>query len=375
MASAAAAVLGSRLTCGVVTALPGFWSLPHVIDAIPGAHPLPDQYSLLAGTRALEVAAMIRDRRGLLLALLSGGGSAMLALPMAGVTLEDKRITIDALSRAGVPIAGINCVRKHLSAIKGGRLAAAADGNCLTLAISDVHEPPDDPSTIASGPTTADPSTFNDALETIAAAGAHVPDEVRALLKRGAAGDIPETPKAGAAVIGAAGFRVIANRRTAAEGAGRYARERGYSVHLIDAATTGEARAAGKLFVETALSALTSAGPGCAIASGETTVTIRGPGRGGRNQEFVLGAAQELARRQVAAVVCSTGTDGIDGPTDAAGGVVGSDTADEARARGVDLEHALSQNDAYAALDALGALVRWGPTHTNVGDVHVLLKG
>ena len=167
---------------------------------------------------------------------------------------------------------------------------------------------------------------------------------------------------------------MIANRRTAAEGAGRYARERGYSVHLIDAATTGEARAAGKLFVETALSALTSAGPGCAIASGETTVTIRGPGRGGRNQEFVLGAAQELARRQVAAVVCSTGTDGIDGPTDAAGGVVSSDTADEARARGVDLEHALSQNDAYAALDALGALVRWGPTHTNVGDVHVLLK-
>ena len=374
MASAAAAILGTRLTCGVVTALPGSWTLPAVVDAIPGAHPLPDRYSVLAGTRALEVAAIIRERRGLLLALLSGGGSAMLALPMAGVTIEDKRITIDALSRAGVPIAGINCVRKHLSAIKGGRLAAAADGHCLTLAISDVHEPPDDPSTIASGPTTPDPSTFREAMQIIDAAGASVPDAVRALLKRGAAGELPETPKADDRVVGAAPFRVIANRRTAVEGAGRYASERGFSVHLIDAAITGEARAAGKMFVETALSALTSPGPGCAIASGETTVAIRGPGRGGRNQEFVLGAARELARRQVAAAVCSAGTDGIDGPTDAAGGVVSSLTVDEARARGVDLEQALSQNDAYAALDALGALVRWGPTHTNVGDVHVLLK-
>jgi hydroxypyruvate reductase len=373
MAHAAAAVLEQRLTCGVVTALDGSWQLPSVVETIPGAHPLPDRYSVLVATRALEVAAMIRERRGLLLAMLSGGGSAMMALPVDGVTLADKRRTIDALSRAGLPIAAINCVRKHLSAVKGGRLAAAVDGDLLTLAISDVHEPPDDPSTIASGPTAPDPSTFRDAVQAIDAAGPPVPAAVRTLLERGAAEQIPDTPTAADTCFRAARFRVIANRHTAMHGAGRFATERGYAICMIDEAVTGEAADAGKAFVETALAGLTSNGPGCAIASGETTVTIRGPGRGGRNQEFVLGAARELARRQIPAVVCSVGTDGVDGPTNAAGAVVSSDTTREARARGLDLDRALGQNDAYAALDALGALVKWGPTDTNVGDVHVLL--
>ncbi len=374
MACAAAAVLETRLMCGVVSGPQGARSLPAVIDAIAGSHPLPDAESVRAADRALAIAAMIRDRRGLLLALLSGGGSAMLAMAAEGITLAEKGSTIDRLSRAGVPIAGLNCVRKHLSAIKGGRLAVAVDGHCLTLAISDVHSPPDDPSTIASGPTVADPSTFRDALQVIDAARVRVTPAVLDLLERGAAGQIAETPKLDDARLRSTAFRVIANRRTAMAGAAHSAKERGYDVHLVDDAVTGEAAVAGKAFVERALAGLTTRGRGCAIASGETTVTVRGPGRGGRNQEFVLGAALELARRETRVVVCSAGTDGIDGPTDAAGGVVSSATMGEARARGVDLERALARNDAYAALEALGGLVTWGSTHTNTGDIHVLLK-
>ena len=321
----------------------------------------------------MEIAAMIHDRGGLLLALLSGGGSAMLAKPTRGITLEDKQSAIDILSRSGVPIAGINCVRKHLSAIKGGRLAAAA-GHCLTLAISDVHVPPDDPSTIASGPTVGDPSTFQEALQVIDAAAARVPVAVRDLLERGAAGRIDETPKPGDASLRGTAFKVIANRQSAMAGAMRLAEQRRYDVHVIEAAVTGEAAVAGMAFVRAALAMFAAEAPACAIASGETTVKVRGAGRGGRNQEFVIGAAMELNRMRIPAVVCSAGTDGIDG-------------ADGCRRRcrelrhdwrgarqGVDLDHALALNDAYAALDALGALVKWGPTQTNVGDVHVLLK-
>lgn len=374
MARAAAEVLETRLTCGVVTGLRADSSLPAVIHVIPGSHPVPDRQSVGAAERALAIAAMIRDCRGLLVVLLSGGGSAMMAMPAEGISLAEKGSTIEALSRAGVAIEGINCVRKHLSAIKGGRLAAAADGHCLALAISDVHAPPDDPSTIASGPTVADPSTFGDALQVIDSARVHVAPAVRDLLERGAAGQIAETPKPGDARFPPGRFHMIANRRTAMAGAAQSAKARGYDVHLVDDAVTGEASAAGKAFVESALASLKTSGRACAIASGETTVTVRGPGRGGRNQEFVLGAALELARRETRAVVCSAGTDGIDGPTDAAGGVVSSGTMAEARARGVDLGRALARNDAYAALDALGGLVTWGSTHTNTGDIHILLK-
>ena len=293
MASAASSVLDFRLTGGVVTGVAGDWPALAVIEAIPGSHPLADVNSLRAAERSLEIAAMIHDRGGLLLALLSGGGSAMLAKPTRGITLEDKQSAIDILSRSGVPIAGINCVRRHLSAIKGGRLAAAA-GHCLTLAISDVHVPPDDPSTIASGPTVGDPSTFHEALQVIDAAAGRVPVAVRDLLERGAAGRIDETPKPGDASLRGAAFKVIANRQSAMAGAMRLAEQRRYDVHVIDAAVTGEAAVAGMAFVRAALGMFAAEAPACAIASGETTVKVRGAGRGGRNQEFVIGAAMEL---------------------------------------------------------------------------------
>lgn len=373
MTQAAAEFLGDRLTGGVATGPRGRGSFPASVHWTPGAHPLPDEGSVRAARRAIDVAMRTGEAQGLLLTLLSGGGSAMLALPGDGLTLEDKRRTVDVLSRAAVPITELNCVRKHLSAVKGGRLASAANGVCLTLAVSDVHSPEDDAATIASGPTVADPTTFMDALKAIAASGTAVPSAVRVYLERGAAGQIGETPKPGDPRLGASTFHVIANRRTAMDGAAREAKQRGYSVRVIEPAVHGEASAAGRAFAEAALNSSASRGRACVIASGETTVTVRGAGSGGRNQEFVLGAAPPLARHGHPAVVSSAGTDGIDGPTDAAGGVVTSMTMTEASDRGVDVGGALASNDAYAALEALGALIRWGPTLTNVGDVHVLL--
>lgn len=373
MTEAAAAFLGDRLTRGIVAGPRGRWPLPATIEWLEGAHPLPDDRSVRAARRAIDLAASAGEESGLLLALLSGGGSAMLALPADGITLQDKQRTIEALSRAGVPITDLNCVRRHLSAIKGGRLAVAVNSACLTLAVSDVHEPEDDAATIASGPTVADPTTFNDALRVIDRAIAAVPPAVRAHLERGAAGHIGETPDLGDPRLCASTFHVIANRRTAMDGAVREAKRRGYAVRVIPPAVQGEASEAGRAFAELALQSSALAERACVIASGETTVTVRGNGRGGRNQEFVVGAALALAQQGHPAVVCSAGTDGIDGPTDAAGGLTTSVTLADARDRGVDLEGALARNDAYAALDAIGALIRWGPTLTNVGDVHVLL--
>jgi glycerate-2-kinase len=367
-------VLDDKIVRGIVAGTRGAGSLPVTVTFIAGAHPDPDEQSIRAGSAALAIAAGAHSAGELVLALLSGGGSAMLALPVEGITLADKSRTIAVLSRAGVSIAGINTVRKHLSAIKGGRLGAAIDGPALTLAISDVHPPHDQATTIASGPTVADPTTFADALRVIDEAGAGVPAPVRAHLERGAQGRIPETPKPGDSRLASAAFHVIADRWLAMAGAMREAERRGYVPRILDAPTSGEASGAGEIFAARAGEVAPVTKPGlCVIGSGETTVTVRGQGRGGRNQEFAIGAALALHGRASLAAVCSAGTDGVDGPTDAAGGVVTSSTASQALEAGVDLRGALADNDSYRALDALGALVRWGPTLTNVGDVHVLL--
>ena len=197
MTQAAAAFLGDRLARGIATGLRGRGSLPPSIDWSDGAHPLPDERSVRVARRAIGVAAQAGEEHVLLLALLSGGGSSMLALPADGITLDDKKRTIELLSRAGIPIAELNGVRKHLSAIKGGRLASAVNGDCLTLAISDVHAPEDDAATIASGPTTADPTTFNDALCVIDAAGARVPPGSPRLSRAWRLGGDPGNAEAG----------------------------------------------------------------------------------------------------------------------------------------------------------------------------------
>ncbi|HET7219196.1 MAG TPA: DUF4147 domain-containing protein [Vicinamibacterales bacterium] len=335
-------------------------------------HPAPSAASVAAGQRALALArASSGDAGTVLMVLLSGGASAMLSVPAAGVTLADKIAAARALMNAGVAIDGLNCVRKHLSAIKGGQLAAAAR-RTVTLAISDVHGPiADDPSVIGSGITVPDPTTFADAQRV--AEGVDVPARVRARLARGAAGALPETPKPGDPRFAENVYEIVGNRVTALEGARRMAETLGYRVIVLDGATEGEARDAARRFVERASRMTAHGAPMCVLAAGETTVTVRGDGRGGRNQEFALAAAPLVAALDRPAVVASAGTDGADGPTDAAGALADATTMQRAAARGLDWESTLARNDAYHFFQPLGDLIVWGPTGTNVGDVQMLL--
>ena len=363
---------GLRVARGVVAG-PRVGSAPDgELECFAASHPAPNAASEAAGRRALALAGESRHD-GVLLVLLSGGASSLLAVPAEGLLLTDKVATAHALMNAGVAIGDLNCVRKHLSAIKGGRLAAAAR-RTMTLAISDVPGPvPDDPAVIGSGPTVADPTTFAEALHVVRRAGVApmLPPRVVARLERG--GD--ETPKPGDARLSATSFEVIGNRQTAMDGAAGEARRRGYAVEIVEQATTGEARHAGAAFAAAALRERRDQ-PVCVIASGETTVRVRGTGRGGRNQEFALAAAPLLdAARQPSCVVAlaSAGTDGIDGPTDAAGAIVDGTTVARTTAAGLSIEGALETNGAYDFFRPLTDLIVWGPTGTNVGDLHVML--
>jgi glycerate-2-kinase len=354
--------------------------LPAGFEWYAGQHPLPGDASERGGRRALDVARAAGADDVPLVVLLSGGASATMAVPAEGITLAEKSTTTGALLRAGVAIHELNCVRKHLSAIKGGRLAIVGR-NTLTLAISDVHGPiEDDPGTIGSGPTAADPTTYGEALGVIVHAGVRgeIPANVLRHLERGAAGALEETPKPGDPRLAGSDFRVIANRHTAMRGAAGAAESRGYVTHVLPNATSGEAREAGEAFARAALAFADSCPRACCVvASGETTVHVRGAGRGGRNQEFALGAAGTLARWSRtsgrAARLASAGTDGVDGPTDAAGAIVDPTTLTRAHAVGVDPAQALSQNATYDFFRTLDDLIVWGPTGTNVGDVHVAL--
>jgi hydroxypyruvate reductase len=346
------------------------------IDAFRGGHPAPDAGSLAAAERALAVADASRSSGGLLV-LLSGGASAMLAAPADTVPLPDTVDVARRLMDAGAAIHELNCVRKHLSRIKGGRLGAAAAGRTITLALSDVHGPvADDPSVIGSGPTVADDTTFHDALEVLHARGVAAPGSVAAHLARGARGEIGETIKPRDRRLQESSYLVIGNKDTAIAGARAAAMQAGYEVIVLPAATSGEARETGPAFVGEAMRRIAGlARPVCVIAAGETTVTVRGHGRGGRNQEFALAAAVPLAGSATPVALGSVGTDGIDGPTDAAGAVVDSGTLDRARATALDWQRHLDENDAYRFFEGLDDLVRWGPTGTNVGDLHVLVRG
>ena len=361
----------------------GIIASPHPVARVGGldrlvvGHPQPNDESVRAGKRALALARTLGPGE-LLVVLLSGGASAGLAAPMDGLTLEDKAAAAGVLMAGGVAIDGLNCVRKHLSSIKGGRLAVAAGGRCLTLAISDVVAPvPDDPAVIGSGPTTPDPTTYADALALCRspAVEAGMPASVIARLECGNRGELPETPSPGDARLAAATFRLVGSREDAVAGARREAERRGFAVATLHKPVTGEARVVAPLHVRAV--ARVAAGlprPACVLSAGETTVRVTGPGRGGRNQEFALAAARELALRFDAAVFASIGTDGIDGPTDAAGALADTTTVQRAGARGLGPPvRYLSRNDAVAFFDPLGDLVRTGPTGTNVGDLQVAL--
>jgi hydroxypyruvate reductase len=275
--------------------------------------------------------------------------------------------------RAGVAIDGLNCVRKHLSRIKGGQLAAAA-AQTMTLAISDVHGPiADDPSVIGSGPTVGDPTTFAQA-KAIVDRVSDVPATVRGYFERGVRGEVPETIKPQDQRLSRGSYEIVGNRETAVGGAAEAARALGYAVSIVPEAITGEARDAARAFLADARLASVAAGTRlCILAAGETTVTVTGNGLGGRNQEFVLAAAPDLATIGRPAVLASAGTDGVDGPTDAAGALADPTTLDRARQAGVDWQSTLAGHDAYHFFQPLGDLIVWGPTGTNVGDVQLLL--
>jgi hydroxypyruvate reductase len=381
MADAFCRIAGARVRSGIVigTHLP--IELPARLTWMLSSHPLPDERSVIAGRRALDVARETTPDETLVV-LLSGGASALMAVPAGELTLEDKRGTVDALLKGGADITALNTVRKHLSAVKGGRLAAAAAGPTACLAISDVVG--DDLSVIGSGPTVPDPSTFADAWNYIEQLGLRerVPPAVATYLKAGLAGKLAETPKPGHARFARSVTRVIGGRTNAMDGARDAARALGYEVVRIQDPIVGEARTASPALLDRARALSADRhGPVCVIASGETTVKVTGKGRGGRNQEMALAVAtplSEIVEKVPGAfsgvAFASFGTDGIDGPTDAAGAHADDTTVTRAREHSLDDSSAyLADNNAYAFFQALGDLVMTGPTTTNVGDVQLVL--
>jgi len=345
------------------------------IEVVEAGHPVPDAAGTRAAQRILDsVTGLSAD--DLVLFLASGGGSALMALPAPGLALEDKRAVTRALLTSGATIGEINCVRKHLSAIKGGRLAAAAaPARVVTLAISDV--PGDDPAVIASGSTVPDPSTFAEARAILAKYAILPPPAVAAHLAAAA----EETPKPGDPRFAGNRFVLIATPQQALLAAAAAARRAGATPLLLADAVEGEARdvalvhsaiarqaAAGKLVIgESALSL-----PAVLLSGGETTVTVRGGGRGGRNAEFLLALAVALDGHPAIHALAAD-TDGIDGTEDNAGALCGPDTIARAAAAGLDLRARLADNDGYGAFQALGDLVVTGPTLTNVNDFRAIL--
>lgn len=376
MAEAAIRILGSRISGGVVVAPHGYsrsisQGLP-AIETILASHPVPDENSIRAAGRILALTASL-DENDVCLVMLSGGGSSLMSLPRPPVSLKDLQATTALLVKSGADIRRINTVRKHLSAVAGGRLAEAARCRVATLVISDVVG--DALEDVASGPTVADPSSFADALEILEERNlaAMVPAAVLSLLEDGAAGRVPETPKS----LPSKHFaRIIASNTLATQAAMNEAASLGYSPFLLTSSLVGEARDAGRLLAGIAVDVKENGRPipppACIVAGGETTVSVKGPGRGGRNQEIALSAAMEI-RGKEGILVTAFATDGVDGNTDAAGAWASGSTVERGRAAGLDPVSSLRDNDTYGYLSRIGELIVAGPTYTNVNDVSFVL--
>ncbi len=340
------------------------------IEVVEAAHPVPDEAGRQAAARMLQMVQGL-SKDDLVLCLISGGGSALLALPAEGITLEQKQSINKALLKSGATISEINCVRKHLSAIKGGRLAlACAPARVVTLLISDV--PGDDPNIIASGPTLVDATTCAQALAVLAKYGIAIDDAVREYLQSGAG----ETPKPGDARFAVNSHHVIATAQHALEAAAATARSHGIAAHILSDGIEGEARDIGLMHAALARQIRNREQPfqrPCVLISGgETTVTVRGSGRGGRNAEFLLSLAVALdGAPGIHAIACDT--DGIDGSEDNAGALLDPTSLMRAAAHGLRAISLLDNNDGYGFFAALGDLVVSGPTRTNVNDFRAIL--
>jgi glycerate 2-kinase len=370
MARAVEEVLGDHIAEGFVVVKEGHTASTRRVHLAEAGHPVPDARGQAAAARMAELA----ERAGpadLVLVLLSGGGSALAPAPTPPITLEEKQAVTRMLLAAGATITELNAVRKHLSRLKGGQLARAAGPAAVaTLILSDVIG--DRLDVIASGPTAPDPTTFADALGVLAERGlsGRAPPAVVARLQAGRRGEVPETPKPGDPLFDRVENLVIGNNALVVEAAVERVRGLGWTPHVVTRGLEGEARLAARNLVERARRF--PAGT-CLIAGGETTVTVRGRGRGGRCQEFALAAGLAL-RPSEGLVVLAAGTDGTDGPTEAAGAVVDGATVARGRAAGLDAERALADNDAHTFLGAAGDLLVTGPTNTNLLDLYLVLQ-
>ena len=355
---------------GLVVTRYGYGAPCRRIEIVEAAHPVPDEAGLHAAQRMLETVHNLRPE-DVVLCLISGGGSALLPLPLPGLTLEDKQAVNRAMLASGATISEMNCVRRHLSAIKGGRLAAACHpARVITLAMSDV--PGDRPLDIASGPTVADPTTCQDALDIVRRHRMALPSAAMELLESGRG----ESVKPGDHRLARAEIRMIATPQAALEAAAAIAKNEGYGVHILGDAIEGEARDVGKVLGGIALQAAARdqpfATPCVLLSGGETTVTVRGQGRGGRNVEFLLSLALSLDGRDGVWAMAGD-TDGVDGQDEIAGAVLTPDTLVRAHSLGLRPRERLDDNDAHAFFEALGDSVVTGPTRTNVNDFRAIL--
>jgi hydroxypyruvate reductase len=378
MAAALEDLVGDRISDGLVVVKEGHRAHPKRIREVEAGHPIPDERGLAAARDLLDLVRSA-GRDDLVIFLVSGGGSALLPAPVPPITLAEKQTLTRLLLEAGATINELNAVRKHCSGVKGGRLAqAAAPASVLSLILSDVIGDPLD--VIASGPTAPDPTTYADALAILTRFGLRdrAPRTVVTHLERGARGEIPETPKADDPLFRGVTNLVIGNNRLVVEGAIEKATALGFHPFLLTQSLQGEAREVAREFVAQ-VAPIRSAGqpvppPACVIAGGETTVTVKGKGTGGRCQEFCLAAALAIkGMRDV--VVLAAGSDGSDGPTDAAGATADGWSVGRGREKGVEARALLDSNGSYRFFSTLGDLITTGPTRTNLLDLYLLLVG
>ena len=375
MAQAVEQRLGPRLQGGFVVVKHGHVVPTKRIVVAEAGHPVPDRSGQRAAARLCSMAAELGPR-DLLIVLLSGGASSLLPALVAGVTLADKQRTTQELLRCGASIHDINTVRKHLSRIKGGRLAELTEATVVTVILSDVLG--DDLSAIASGPTAPDPTTYQDAVAILKRDGIWraLPQRVRQHLSLGCQGFASETPKPGSSLFRRVHHHIVGNNAAAVTAVTRAVREAGLRTIVHTPALTGVARNEGQRFGALARNIVREGKPlqrpCCVVAGGETTVTVTGKGTGGRAQEFAAAAALEIAGLAKVWVV-AIGTDGTDGPTDAAGAVIDGNTVARAQRLSVDLKGALKRHNTYPALKKLQQLIITGPTGTNVNDLYLLL--
>jgi len=376
MAATLEKLLGRRVTLGLINTKYGHLASVKRIELHECGHPVPDEAGV-EGSRRIAALAAGATADDLVIVLISGGASALMPLPADAITLQEKQETTRLLLACGAAIQEINAVRKHVSAIKGGQLARlAAPAAVLALMLSDVVGDPLD--VIGSGPTAPDASTFRTAWGVIEKYGlqARIPDVVRHRLESGLLGEIDETPKPEDACFRQVQNVIVGSNRLAVDAAAAAARERGYRPVVLSTTIEGETRDIAGMHAAILKEAIASGRPArkpvCLISGGETTVTLRGDGLGGRNQEFALACAAALDGVPDA-VALSGGTDGTDGPTDAAGAIADGRTLQRARAAGLGAAAFLARNDSYHFFDALQDLIRTGPTGTNVMDVRLLL--